>query len=225
MKKDAVRAIITAAVALILYVIIAFAVPFAHTAAFWLSFVFTLIAFGVVGASVYIAFFKSPDAKSRFYGFPIARIGVIYGIAQLIVGLAVMTLAMWVPAWAAIIVYAVGLGAAVIGLVGADAVVSEIQTQDTKLKANVSLMRSLQSKIGHISTLTDAAEVKALADEFRFSDPVSSEALGEIEAELETMVDLLNAAVTSENTEEIGKICKKITATLGERNRLCKLSK
>ena len=47
----------------------------------------------------------------------------------------------------------------------------------------------------------------------------------EIEAELETMVDLLNAAVTSENTEEIGNICKKITATLGERNRLCKLSK
>ncbi|MBR5633185.1 MAG: hypothetical protein IKW68_04320 [Clostridia bacterium] len=47
----------------------------------------------------------------------------------------------------------------------------------------------------------------------------------EIEAELEAMVDMLKDAVTSENTEEIGKICKKITATLGERNRLCKLSK
>ena len=84
-------------VVLVLYILIAFLIPFAHTATFWVSFLFTLIAFGVVAASIYIAFIKDPDAKSRFYGFPIAKIGVIYGVVQLVTGLVFMALAAWVP--------------------------------------------------------------------------------------------------------------------------------
>ena len=72
MKKDAVRGVVVLGVLLVLYILIAFLIPFVHTATFWVSFVFTLIAFGVVAASIYIAFVKNPDAKSRFYGFPIA---------------------------------------------------------------------------------------------------------------------------------------------------------
>ena len=145
MKKDTMRGIVALAVVLVLYILIAFLIPFVHTATFWVSFVFTLIAFAVVAASIYIAFIKNPDAKSRFYGFPIARIGVLYGGAQLIVSLVVMALAQWTPWWIPVLVYAIGLGAAVVGLVAADAVVEEIQTQDVKLKEDVALMRSLQS--------------------------------------------------------------------------------
>ena len=44
MKKDITRGIIGLGVLLVLYILIAFLVPFAHTATFWISFVFTLIA-------------------------------------------------------------------------------------------------------------------------------------------------------------------------------------
>lgn len=97
MKKDTIRAIVVAVVALVIYNLITFVIPFAHTAAFWISYGFTLTAFVVVCASIYIAFIKNPDAKSRFYGFPIARIGVLYGCAQLIVSLVVMAVAKWTP--------------------------------------------------------------------------------------------------------------------------------
>ena len=99
MKKDTMRGIAGLGVLLILYILIAFLIPFAKTATYWVSFVFTLIAFCVVAASIYIAFVKNPDAKSRFYGFPIARIGIIYGIAQLVAGLLLMALGKWVPVW------------------------------------------------------------------------------------------------------------------------------
>ena len=56
MKKDTFRWIGSLGVLLVLYVLVAFLIPFVHTAVFWVSFVFTLIAFGVVGASFYIAF-------------------------------------------------------------------------------------------------------------------------------------------------------------------------
>ena len=72
MKKDTIRAIVVAVITFVIYNLIAFVIPFAHAAAFWISYGFTLAAFAVVCASIYIAFIKNPDAKSRFYGFPIA---------------------------------------------------------------------------------------------------------------------------------------------------------
>ena len=225
MKKDTIRAIVVAAIAFIIYNLIAFVIPFAHTAAFWISYGFTMAAFFVVAASIYIAFIKNPDAKSRFYGFPIARIGVLYGIAQLVVSLIVMALATWTPWWIPVLVYAIGMGAAVIGLVAADAVVDEIKTQDVKLKKDVSLMRSLQSKINQIASQSDNAAIKALAEEIRYSDPVSSEAIADAEADLAAAVDQLQATFVDGDNEAMAQLCRKASALLAERNRLCKLNK
>lgn len=208
-----------------IYNLITFVIPFEHTAAFWISYGFTLAAFAVVCASIYIAFIKNPDAKSRFYGFPIARIGVLYGCAQLIVSLVIMALAQWTPWWIPVLVYAIGMGTAVIGLVAADAVVEEIQTQDVKLKKDVSLMRSLQSKVNQIAAQSENADVKALADEFRYSDPVSNDAIADAEADLAAAVDQLQAAFVDGDNEAMAQLCRKASALLSERNRLCKLNK
>ena len=225
MKKDTIRAIVVAAITFIIYNLIAFVIPFAHTAAFWISYGFTLVAFAVVCASIYIAFIKNPDAKSRFYGFPIARIGVLYGGAQLIVSRIVMALAQWTPWWIPVLVYAIGMGVAVIGLVAADAVVEEIQAQDVKLKKDVSLMRSLQSKVSQIASQADDAAIKALAEEFRYSDPVSNEAIADAEADLAAVVDQLQAAYVDGDSEAMAQLCRKAAALLAERNRICKLNK
>ena len=225
MKKDTIRGIIALTVVLALYILIAFLIPFVHTAVFWVSFVFTLIAFAVVAASIYIAFIKNPDAKSRFYGFPIAKIGVLYGAVQLLAGIVFMALAAIVPAWVAVLVYAIALGAAVIGLISAETVVEEIHLQDAKLKKDVTLMRSLQSKISQIAAQSEDAAIKALAEEFRYSDPVSNDAIADAEADLAAAVDELQSAYVDGDSEAMAKLCRKASALLAERNRLCKLNK
>lgn len=225
MKKENIRLIAAVAVLLVLYCLVVFLIPFIKTATYWVSFVFTLIAFAVVGAAIYIAFVKNPDAKSKFYGFPIAKIGVIYGIAQFVVGLVFMALAQWAPVWLAVLVYAIGLGAAVIGLISAEAVVEEIHAQDTKLKKDVSLMRSLQSKMNQVASQSVDAAIRKLAEEFRYSDPVSSEAIADAEADLSAAVDELLAAVIDGDADATAQLCRKASALLTERNRLCKLNK
>ena len=229
MKKDTMRGVVGLGVLLILYILIAFLIPFAKTATFWVSFVFTLIAFCVVAASIYIAFVKNPDAKSRFYGFPIARIGIIYGIAQLVAGLLLMALGKWVPVWLAVLMYAIMLGAAVIGLISADAVAEQIHAQDAKLKKDVAAMRAIQSKLsvlpGQCEAPVTAKCLTQLADEIRFSDPVSSEATQETEADLNALTDELQKAVLEHDTAAAQNLCKRCQAVLMERNRLCKLEK
>ena len=225
MNKDTIRGSVVLGVLLVLYILIAFLIPFVHTATFWVSFIFTLISFAVVAASIYIAFIRNPDAKSRFYGFPIAKIGVIYGAVQLIASMVFMALAAVSPAWVAVLVYAIALGVTVIGLISVETVVEEIHVQDAKLKKDVALMRGLQSKVNQLSAQSDDTVLKALADEFRYSDPVSSEALAEAEADLSAVVDELQAAFVDGDKDAAAQLCRKASALLAERNRLCKLNK
>lgn len=225
MKKDFTRGAICLGVLLTLYLLVAFLIPFVHTAVFWASFVFSLVAFAVTGWALYTAFLKKPDATSRFYGFPIARIGVIYGGGQLALSLVFMALGKWAPAWLAVLVYAAMLGAAVIGLISADAVVETIHTQDQRLKKDVTFMRSLQSKTNQIAAQCDFPEVKAFCENIRNSDPVSSEPLAAIERDLSAAVDDLQAAIVDEDNGAVLQLVKKADNLLKERNRLCKLNK
>ena len=225
MKKRLLRGSVCLGVVLALYLLVAFLIPFAKTAVFWLSFGFTLAAFGVTAFSLYIAFLKKPDAKSRFYGFPIAKIGVIYGGAQLLLGLVFMALGKWLPVWVAALVYAIALGAAVIGLVSADAVAEEIHTQDEQLKKNVTFMRTLQSKVNQMAAQCSLPEIKQFSEEVRYSDPVSSDALADIERDLSAAVDDLQAAIVDGDNAAASQLVKKADNLLKERNRLCKLNK
>lgn len=225
MKKNMIRGILVAAIVLVLYNVIAFAIPFAHTATFWISYVFTMAAFFVVAASVYLAFGRNGDAKSKFYGFPIARIGVIYGVVQLVISLLAMALAALIPWWLPLALYVVGIGAAALGLIGMDSVVEGIQEQDVKLKKDVSLMRTLQAKVSQIASQTDDDAIKALAEEFRYSDPVSNPGIADAEADLAAAVNEMQAAFVDGDNEVLAQLCRKASALLAERNRLCKLNK
>lgn len=229
MKKDMIRGGISVTILLVLYNLIVFLIPFHKNSTFWAAYIFGLISFGVMAAALYIAFMKKPDAKSRFYGFPVAKIGVTYGAAQLAASLVFMALGKWIPGWVVVLVSAIFLGVVLIGLISADAVVEEIHVQDEKLKKNVSLMRALQSKLNLMASQCDRGdivdEVKKLADEMCYSDPVSSEALAEIETELSAAVDELQQAVVDEDGAVVRQLCRKAMALLAERNRLCKLNK
>ena len=227
MKKNTIRFGLLAAILLVLYLLAAFLIPFAKTPVFWLSFGYTLAAFAVAGAAFDIAFFRHPGAKSRFYGFPIAKIGAVYWLVQLIAGLAAMALGSWIPVWLAVLVYTALLGAAAIGLIAADAVADEIHTQDAKLRQNVTVMRTLQSQVSQLDC-TDpeaAAAVKKFAEELRYSDPVSSPALEEAERDLSAAVANMQSAVMDNDSAAVKQLCRKATALLTERNRLCKLYK
>ena len=225
MNKKAERALSVAAIILLIYHLIVFLVPFERESVFWISYIFTIGAFFVTCGAIYMAFIRNVDAKSRFYGFPIARIGLIYGGAQLVASLGIMALGEMVDAWIPVLIYAIGMGAALIGLISVNAVVDEIQTLDKKLKTDVKLMRNLQAKVSQIASQSGEPAVAKLAEEFRYSDPVSSAAIADAEADLAAAVDELQAAFVDEDKEAVAQLCGKITALLSERNRLCKLNK
>lgn len=224
MKKNTVRSALIGILLLVVYHVIVFVVPFTHDGVFWTSYGFGWAAFVVLGLGVYFGLGRKGDAKSKFYGFPIVRLAMIYFGVQMILSFVAMAVSV-VPVWAAAVVYVILLALAALGMIGADAVVDEIHRQDTKLKKDVTFMRSLQSKVNQMATQTDVPEVRKFAEDVRYSDPVSSETLTEIERDLAAAVDELQTAIVDGDRDTILTLCRKASNVLSERNRICKLNK
>ena len=229
MTKNASRGLIVLAIVLAVFSLIAFAVPFAHTAVFWIAY-----GFGVFAILFQLYIFKTSfagngDAKSRFYGFPIARLGIYYLVAQLILSVVEMALANLIPTWPAIIINVLALAFALIGCITAETMRDEIVQQDNKLKKNVSAMRELQSlaasMVGQCGDEEMKNAVKKIADELRFSDPVSSDATAELEAEMRSQLADIQQAVVEGDKDGAKALCGKLMGCLTERNRISSINK
>ncbi len=229
MSKNRLRGYITLAVLLAVFSVVAFAAPFSKTAVFWLAYVFGVIAIAYQIYVFQISFAEGGSVKSKFYGFPIARIGMLYLTAQLIISLLEMILAALLPVWAAVIVNVFPIAFAVVGCIAADVVRDEITRQDVQLKKNVSNMRALQSMSAALAGQCNEADIKEIvrnmADEFQFSDPVSSEQTKDLEQELQNQMNEIQKALVDGDLAAVKTLCGKILGSLAERNRLCALNK
>lgn len=229
MSKNMIRGYITLAVVFVVFSVIALAVPFANTPAFWIAYVFGVIAIGYQVYVINISFAKGVDVKSKFYGFPIAKIGLVYLIAQLIISLLEMCVAAFIPAWVAMVIDIIPVAAAVVGCIAADAMREEVVRQDEQVKVDVSNMREMQSLslslVAQCQDETLKAKLQKLADEFRYSDPVTSENTEKLEKDMEVQLKELQKVLSEGDLETSRKISIQLTNTLVERNRICSLNK
>ena len=228
MSKNKLRFYVAIAIIFVVLTVIAFALPLAKTATFWISYIFAVIALAVQ-IYAYPKAFEGESVKSKFYGFPIARITTIYLIAQLVLSLICMLAGKWVPVWIPLILSGVMLGAAAVGFIAAEGMRDEVERQDVVHKANVGTMRALQSKAVFITNQCEDASTKkaldAFAEALRFSDPVSSDALADIEENLTGLVEELGNAVLDKDYSAAQSLCTKASTILADRNRMCKLNK
>ena len=225
MRKNKTRFYLILTILFVLVSVIAFAVPVERTPVFWLSYAFAVIAIAVQAYS-YPKAFGGGSVRSRFYGFPIARVTTIYLIIQLVLSLTAMLLSgtaqVAIPSWAAVIVYALLLGLTLIGLITAEGVREEVERQETEKPKKTETMRGLQNKAAAMAASCENPELKSalddLAEEFRYSDPVSSEATEKLEMRMDIMLDELRRGGNAQLAQEVKQI-------LAERNQICKQAK
>ena len=97
MNKAKGRLVAIVAILLVVFSVIAFLLPFEKNGIFWISYVFGILAIVLQLYMLKVSFGKEKSVKSRFYGFPIAQIGVVYLAAQMIMSILFICLAAFVP--------------------------------------------------------------------------------------------------------------------------------
>ena len=233
MKKNEVRSGIVLIIIAVIFTLVALILPFSKNAVFWTSWLFGILSAGVCAFALKTAFRgganKGEGAKSKFYGFPIAKVGLLYMAVQLVLSLIFMAMSSVLPPFIPAVASLILLGVAAIGLIGADAVRDEVERQDIKLTTDTKCMQNLRSIVYPLAAQCADSEASSalqkLADDFRYSDPVSSDSTADIEKDLTAQMGDLQAAVIDGNAGDIKELCRKIGITLTERNRLCKLGK
>lgn len=222
MKKNSVMAYAVLAISFALFNVIAFAVPTAKTATFWVAYVFTSVAFASQIAIWKFAFKGTDTLKSKFLGIPLISVGITYFIVQIIAFAIFMALPL-TASWIAIVVCALILGISAICLIGTETGREEINRVEEKVEKKVFYIKSLQVDIEMLASAERDADTKAaltkLAEKIRFSDPMSNEVLANLEAEITAKVKELK---TAENKAEIITVLDSLVA---ERNKKVKLLK
>ena len=222
MKKNKGLAYAALAIAFVLFNVIAFAVPTAKTATFWIAYAFTTIAFASQIAIWKFAFKGADTLKSKFLGIPLISVGITYLIVQIVAFAIFMALPL-AASWIAIVVCALILGISAICLIGTETGREEINRVEEKVEKKVFYIKSLQVDVEMLaSTETDSDTKTALtklAEKIRFSDPMSNEVLADLEAEINAKVKELK---TAENKAEIITVLDSLVT---ERNKKVKIMK
>lgn len=222
MKKNSSKGYLILGILFTLVSIIAFAVPTAKTAAFWISYVFTVIAFAAQIVIWKSALGRAESLKSKFLGFPVIHIGIVYLIVQ-IIALAVFLLIPTLPIWSAVVACALVAGVSAVCMIASDIGRSEIERVSAKVREKTFYIKQLQAEVELLAGAeTDAAtksELAQLAEKIRYSDPMSDEQIADIENRITAKIAELKSS-----TEKV-KIITELNSLLDERNRKCKLLK
>lgn len=222
-----------AAYAILLFVlIILFAViPFRKIAASWIAFAFCIVSL-VIGFFITLyAFKKDEKLVSKVYGFPVFRVGAIYTIAQLVIGVIVCALGVFiiVPSWIVLIASIILLALAAIGFLATDNTRDIISEQDSSVVESTKQVSLFNLNIASVIDCCDKPEIKTelekLAEEFRYSDPVSSDETKEIEAVIAEKIQVLKESLATDSDEALKAKIVEIKRSLADRNRICKATK
>lgn len=213
---------IVIAILFVLFNVTAFAIPIEKTSVFWIGYVFTVIAFAVVGFVWYLTIGKKQDLKSKLLGSSVAYISAVYLAVQFVAFLVFMFVPS-APSWCAVLVCVLILGISAICMITTNAGTEMITATENKVAVKRQFIKDLQIEVEMLAEGEADGEIKRklteLAKKIRLSDPMSAPSLAELEDELALKVTAIGTS-----SEKIAAI-NEAEALLMKRNKKTKALK
>lgn len=230
-KKNTVSKIsIYYVLALFLYVFTFLIIPFKKVSMSWISFSFTIVALAISYLTTLLSF-ERKDLKSKFYGYPIFRIGILYVTIQLVLNIIFIILGIITktPTWICWLFEVVLLILAISGVYTTKNIKDTINEIESQTKIDLKLMYKIKNNIVNVSYIETneslKEEIEHLVEEIKYSDPVSSENTISLENELIEEIEKLKFQLESQKYEDAKHQIKLISNKVKNRNNICKTNK
>lgn len=196
-------------------------------ASFWIAYAFiTLIFCGNLGCSA--VFFKEENKNKTFLKFSVMH----YAFCALVVSLIVGAIAMVVPAipyWVGIIVDVLVLAFYAIAIVKAVAAADIINTVEHKVKEKTAYIRTLTVDAESLVARAKSDDAKALAkkvyEAVRYSDPMSSPQLNDVETQIKNEFTAFSDAIKNDDVALATTSSEELINLINDRNSKCKALK
>ncbi len=194
---------------------------------FWIGYVFITISFIGQLVCAYFAF-KQESLKKFFYNVSLITISYSATVLSIVVGILCMILP-FVPVWIGAIICLLILGFSAVSVLKAKAAADIVSEVDEKIKVQTFFIKSLtmdaESLVVKAKSDEIKAELKKVYEAIRYSDPMSNDALTDIETQIKLKFNALSKAVISSNAEETETMAEDLLVLVNDRNKKCKLLK
>ena len=171
---------------------------------------------------------KQNKLSGTFYRLPLIRLSYACIIVTTVIGcvmMAVPNLPSWIPLIVALIIMAL-YAVAVLKAAAAAEIVEQI---DEKVQAKTTFIRTLtvdaQTLLSRAKSEPVKAACKKVFEAVRYSDPMSADALSDVESRIRTEFDSFTDAVISDNAEAATASADELLTLIQERNSRCKMEK
>lgn len=217
------------ALAVVLYSAIAWLIPWEKNSNFVLSYVSTLLVFGVLFAVWKFAWADSENAMSRFYGIPVIRVGLIYLGVQVGFSIFVMIFSRWIPSRVVVLLDIAFMCLFLFGIITAKEIKTQIDAMETRQQVQTVVIKRLRVEAGYLSSafLNPETEeyLNRIEEQLKYSDPVSAPQLEMEEKSLMLLLEQIKEVLEINDLKQLEKLAEQFLAELERRNELCKIYK
>ena len=171
---------------------------------------------------------KRNKLSGMFYRLPLIRLSYACVIVTLVLGglaMAIPNLPSWVPLIVALLVMAIY----VFSILKAAAAAEIVESIDEKVQAKTAFIKTLTVDAQTLLSRAKSEPVKTVCkkvfEAVRYSDPMSADALSDVESRIRTEFDCFTDAVISDDAEAATASAEELLTLLKERNSICKMEK
>lgn len=234
MKKNFKYFGITWAVGFILFNSITFLIPNEvlgitrfDKAAFWIAYALITLSFIFQLVTAY-KFVKDDSIEKTFLNIPLLKTAYAAIIVSIAFGLIFMVFPV-LPSWIGAVLCLLIAGYFVIACIKAETAAEIVHDIDTKIKENTEFIRTATVEaqtIYEAATLPEIiSAVKKVYEALRYSYPMTSDSLSNVENQISENLKSLKNAVANNDTEKVVTLSDKLILLIKERNAKCKALK
>ena len=193
------------------------------TPSFWIGFSFINVAF--IGQLVCgWLVFKEENATKAFYSIPLFQASYIGLAATFVVGLICMIITP-LPYWVGAIVCPLVLIINIISISKAKVAANIVEAVDEKIEKATAFIYDMRAESEALLSRVSSEELKSVCkkvrDAFKFSDPMSSSGLADVEVQIKNHYEIFSKAVLEGKTDAIEFESSELLALISQRNSLC----
>ena len=231
MRKTTKQFITIGLILLAMYNIILFAIAgfVDHEAPFWVAYTFVMLSFAMTAITAGYLGKSGLVLRDWLFGFPIIRHCAIYVTLSMAASVVFMLLQYDIGWGLPVVVHVLLLGIYAVLMLSCFVSKNAITQVSENVERKTRYIALLQADAQMLSERCEDADVKAkckkLAEDIRFSDPMSSDVLEPLEMQLkETLADC-GKAIDDGDYAMAAELCDQATLQLKERNLKCKALK
>ncbi len=200
-----------------------------HTAVFWTSWVFMLVAFATIAGFMLTMGKGGMLVRDWLFGYPLVKHSFIYIVIELILSIIFVLLEDSVPFALVFATQFLILAVYLIFAIScflAKQTIQEIKTKVDDKSRYIKLLRAdTEMMVTKCQNPVLKEQCRKFAEAVRYSDPMSNDILFELEKELALAVSDCDRAISEQNEDEAFALLNKANMLLQERNKKCKILK